>query len=207
MRTVDKSSTIVDEMSTKGLASVIFGRTRRLLLRELVLAAQEPVHLRELARRSGLDPSGLKRELGSLSQAGVVLEETAGNQKTYRLNRRCPIYNELRMIILKTVGLADELRTALQPLGSKITKAFIYGSIASGTETSKSDVDLMVVGDASLREVVGAVSESARRLGRVINPTVLRQKEYSRQLEEQGSFVDRITSGPRIELIGEEYES
>jgi predicted nucleotidyltransferase len=166
-----------------------------------MLAGDRGVHLRELARRTGLDPAGVQRELRKLTKAGIVLERRAGNQKEYSLNRRCPVYPELRMMIVKTIGLADELRTSLEPLKTRIQQAFIYGSFASGTDRPDSDIDLMIVGRVSLREVAKALSDAGRTLSRVINPTVLRPEEYEKRLGESNSFVQLVASGDRIMLI------
>lgn len=181
----------------------MFPRSRLLTLKELVLAGGKQIHLRELARRTGLDPTGLGRELKNLEMAGIVTVAHSGNQKLYMLNPACPIRNELVMMILKTAGLADELRSALIPLKNKIKKAFIYGSFASGTQKFDSDVDLMVVGNVSLKDVVKAVAETGRKLSREINPTVFKSDEYGEKLEDPGSFPKRIEGGPVIYLIGE----
>ena len=105
-------------------------------------------------------------------------------------------------MILKTVGLADELRRALDQLGKRIQKAYIYGSFASGTQKFDSDVYLLVVGDVTLKEVVKAVSETGRKLSREINPTVLKPAEYREKLTDPSGFLGRVEDGPVIYLIG-----
>jgi len=188
-------------MSTSRVASSLFPLTRRLVFRQLMLAGDRGVHLRELARRTGLDAGGVQRELRKLTKAGIIVERPVGNQKEYSLNRRCPVYPELRMMIVKTIGLADELRSALEPLKARIHQAYIYGSFASGTDHPESDIDLMIVGRVSLREITKALSDAGRTLSRVINPTVLRPEEYEQRLRESNGFVQLVSSGDRITLI------
>jgi predicted nucleotidyltransferase len=188
-------------MST-GLSGALFPRTRRLVLRELVLAGEIGLHLRGIARRTGLDPSGVRRELQSLVESGIAQTRNVGSQKLFTLNPHCAIYHELRMMILKTVGLADELKKALEPLGPRIKLAYIYGSIAAGADRAESDIDLIVVGRVSLSEVVRAVSGVARSLGREINIRVMSVSEYRSRLKIENSFEMRIQSGPIITLIG-----
>lgn len=190
-------------MSTKGLASSLFPLTRRLVLRELVLDEKKGIHLRELARRTSLDLKGVQREVRNLSEYGIILEENVGNQKQYRLNEKSPIYSELKMLIIKTVALADELNKALQPLKGKIDIAFIYGSFAAGTEDSESDIDLMVVGDVSLKEIIGAVYEVGQKLSRQISPTVLSLNEYQKGMQERSGFIFKVSSEMKISLIGD----
>ena len=203
---VDKSSTIVDVMSTKDIASSLLPRTRRLLLTELVRSAA-PIHLRELARRTGLDPSGVQRELKNLVSSGIVIEKSAGNQKEYSLNVNCPIHPDLRMLIIKTTGLADHLRSALEAFKGKIILAYIYGSFADGTADAGSDVDVMIVGDIGLRTLAHPLAVVARELCREINPVTYKPSEYESELKTKGSFIYRIHNGPRIILIGESNES
>ena len=70
-----------------------------------------------------------------------------GRQVYFEANPDSPIYKELRGIIVKTAGVADTLRIALAPLAKRISTAFIYGSVAKGTDTARSDIDLMVIGN------------------------------------------------------------
>lgn len=179
----------------------IFPKTRRLIFRELYRAGEKGLHLREIARRTGLDASGVRRELKNLIQAGVVTEQSIGNLKVYSFNKRSPIYPELKILIAKTAGVADVIRDALKPLAAKIDYAYIYGSIASGTESPDSDIDLMVVGNVSLKQVVGSVSKAGRELAREINPTVLKKSEYDLRLSKNDGFIARVNSGKKIELI------
>ena len=194
-------------MSTNTLASALFPKTRIEILKELVLSDGKPLHLRELARRTGLDPSGISRELKNLTGVGLVIESRSGNQKLYILNKRSPIYSEIKMTILKTAGLADEITSALDGLSDRIDKAFIYGSFASGTYNNSSDIDLMIVGSVSLREVTGAVMKVSRKLCREVNPVVISSMEYEKKLKDSSSFVSRITSGSVINIKGDTDES
>jgi predicted nucleotidyltransferase len=204
---VDKMSTIVDDMSTKGLAASLLPLTRRLVLRELTLSKENPIHIRRIARQTGLDPSGVQREIKNLLESGIIVEERSGNQKLYSLNESCPIYQELRTIIIKTVGVADRLRDALTPLRGKIHEAFIYGSFASGTENADSDVDLMVIGDSSLKEIVSAVSSVGHEINRVINSTVISKAEFEKRLKEKDGFMTRVYKGSKIIILGKSNDA
>ena len=194
-------STIADTMSTHSLAEALFPRTRRTVLQHLS-ESHDGLHLRELERRTGVNSRHLLRELHSLRDAGLLMAKNVGNQIIYQLNPDCPIYDEVRSIVRKTVGLAGVLREALEPLSTKIDLAYIYGSLAQGQERSDSDVDLMIVGDVSLREISPLLTEAHRALRREISPTLYRPTEYEKALEDNDSFVRRVHDGPRINLIG-----
>ncbi|MFH1515727.1 MAG: nucleotidyltransferase domain-containing protein [bacterium] len=199
-------STIVDEMSTKNLANALFPLTRLSILRELILSNGKSIHLRELARRTGLDARGVQREVRNLLDVGIIDEEKSGNQKLYRINEKCPVYPELKMLIIKTVGVADEIRKALEPLKNKIKMAFIYGSIAKGNEDSQSDIDLMLVGDVKLEVLFKALSDAHNKLKRVINPSTISVNEFKERLTDDEDFISRIWKDQKIILIGDEDE-
>lgn len=188
-------------MSAAGLAESLFPRTRSAIFRHL-FQNEEGLHLRELERRSGVNSRHLMRELHSLRAAGILVSKKVGNQVIYRLNPNCPIYDDLRSIIRKTVGLADTLREQLQPFASRIKRAYVYGSQASADARPDSDVDLMIVGDVSLREISSAIRSAGKTLGRVVNPTVYTQDDYHEELQTHESFVHRVHNGLRIDLLG-----
>lgn len=197
----DNMSTLADNMSAIGLAKALFSNSRIAILKELSQEA-DGLHLRELERRSGINNRQLQREVHTLRDAGILLSKQVGRQITYRLNPQCPIYNELRAIIRKTAGLAQTLLGALEPVSDRVSIAYVYGSCASGQETVMSDVDLMVVGELTLRELSSPIRQASRELQRDVNPTLYRIDEYKKALEDDTSFVFRVHHGSRVNLIG-----
>jgi len=194
-------------MTANNILSSLIPKTRQILLRELVAADGEYVHVRELERRTGVYSVNISRELRKLKAGGIVESKEVGRQLHYRLNERCPIYHELRSIIIKTVGIAGPLKSALAALAPKAKFAYVFGSFADGTSGAESDVDVMVVGRVSLLEVVEALADASERLSREINPTVYSRKEYRAELASGEGFVYEVHHGPKILLIGEPDET
>jgi len=188
-------------MSPLQIAPTLFPAARLAVLRWLA-DNEDGLHLRELERRSGLNKHGLARELHALRDAGILVSTSVGNQVIYRLSSECPIYDELRSIIRKTVGLAGVLREALEPFADRIDLAYVYGSFARGEVRPDSDIDLMIVGAVSLREVSSAIRTAGRILRRVINPTSYAPDEYAAELRTEDSFAARVHGAPRIDVIG-----
>lgn len=184
------------------LADLLFGAYRRDVLGLLLLHPGEAYHVREIARMTGKPANTLYRELMALAKAGLLLRTPQGNQVAYRANPECPIYEELRGIFKKTTGLADVLREALAPLRAHITAAFVYGSVASGEENARSDIDVMIVGEIKFEDAIYALSAAEKALRREINPHVFPPKEYRAKLAERGGFLERVLEGPKILLIG-----
>jgi predicted nucleotidyltransferase len=188
------------------LGTVFFGAYRRQVLGLLLLHPDESFHLREIARATNTQPGTLRRELAQLTDAGVLRREKVGNLVRYRVDTACPIYDELRGILKKTVGVADVLREALAPLSDRISVAFVYGSVASGAERRASDIDVMVIGSASFEEVVGALHSSQEELRREINPNVYSLAEFKKKAKEKGSFLARVLDEPKLFILGNEHD-
>src|SRR5262249_16268308 len=133
------------------LAEILSSRAKAEIFRLLFGPSRLELHLREIERRSGLNVATVQQELRRLVRLGLIESRPDGNRVYYRAAHGHPLFHDLRNLVLKTVGLVDVLRDALKPL--KIRVAFVFGSIASATEQAHSDVDLLVIGEASLREI------------------------------------------------------
>ncbi|WP_454454954.1 nucleotidyltransferase domain-containing protein [Thauera phenylacetica] len=192
-------------MKTKAaLSDLLFpNQYRRKVLGLLLMRPEQQIHLRELARVIGAAPGTLKKELDALCEAGLLRAERVGNQVRFCANTAHPVFPELQALIRKTIGLVDALRLSLAPLAGRIDAAFVFGSMASGTESAGSDIDLMVVGDAGFAEVVDATYEAQAALGREINPKVMSASEWQAKKAERNAFLQDVLNKPRIMLIGD----
>jgi len=158
-------------------------------------------YLKGLVRELGVSNNAVRQELDRLERLRVLSSRRQANIRYYRLNRACPIYPELRGLVLKTTGVARVLRECLQDIGT-IELAFIYGSYAQGTEGPASDIDLLVVGHVELGKLRRVLREVERQLGREINETVYDPDEFAELRSRQDGFVQRILAQPRILLMG-----
>jgi predicted nucleotidyltransferase len=126
-----------------------------------------------------------------------------GTQKHYQANPESPLFDELCSIVQKTVGLKEPLLDAIASLPMAVQFAAVYGSVAKGTETSSSDVDLMVVSDGLvLEELYAAIAPAEDLLSRRINPTLYTPSEFDRRRESGNAFLSRVLDGPLIILAG-----
>jgi len=190
--------------TTASISDLLFpNQYRRKVLGLLLMRPEQQIHLRELARVIGAAPGTLKKELDALCEAGLLRAERVGNQVRFCANTAHPVFPELQALIRKTIGLADALRLSLAPLAGRIDAAFIFGSMASGTESAGSDIDLMVVGDAGFAEIVDATYAAQATLGREINPKVMSASEWQAKKAERNAFLQDVLNKPRIMLIGD----
>ena len=184
------------------LAHFLLGQSRSAVLGSLFLRPEAALHVRELARLTGVSPGSLHRELRALAEMGLLIRQETGRQVYYRANQQCPVYPELTGLLRKTAGLVDVLRDALVPLAGQIEQAFVYGSMARGDEHAYSDVDLMVIGKVEFTDVVLALSAAQTTLRREINPTVLSRAEFERKLQDADGFVAQVWRGAKLWVVG-----
>ena len=184
----------------------LFSRYRRQALALLLLRPDEQFHVRELERLTGISAGSLHRELKAMAQAGLLIRERQGNQVLYRADRSCSIFEELASIFRKTVGLATLLKDALAPIAARIRVAFVFGSLATGKQHARSDLDVCVLGEIELLEVVRALGPLQESLQREVNPVVMSATRFIDQLAHQERFAERLRDEPKIFIIGNEDE-
>jgi predicted nucleotidyltransferase len=191
----------------KGLGGAIFTRTQQRVLGLLFGESGRSFYASEIIRRAGAGSGAVQRELARLEAAGLITVRRVGSQKHLQANSDSPIFSELRSIIEKTVGLADPIRRALDPIAKKISAAFVFGSVAKGSDRSSSDIDLFILSDSiSLGQVFALLEPVSATLHRTINPTILSRKEIARRRSSGNAFLTRVLSQPKIWVIGEEHD-
>jgi len=191
-------------MKTNRLAELLSSRARAEIFRLLFGGRGEELHVREIERRSGLNNSTLRQELRKLVGLDLVQSRRDSNRVYYGAKAENPLYPEIRNLVLKTSGLSDVLKSALRD--KRIHVAFVFGSIASGEEKAGSDVDLMVIGQLGLRDLSRLLSGIEEKIGREVNPHVLREEEFRKRIRAKEHFVSRIMETPKIFIVGSRRE-
>lgn len=187
--------------------TLISSRIRVELLKILALNPESTFNINELSRRTGFSPRGVEKELKNLLSGGILRREVSGNQHRYQLDPLSPINREIKGIITKTVGIAELVKQALQSVEQEISRAFIYGSFASGDYGNDSDVDLYIVTELSGLKLAELLGEVQNEIGRSINIAQFTLDEYNRKKEQNDHFLTRVLEGPKINIFGHENES
>ncbi len=187
------------------LANALFTTTQQRVLRKLFGNTERTYFKQELIARTGSGSGAVQRELARLVESGLVTVTLIGSQKHYQANRNAPIFEELRGIVTKTVGLIDPLRLALRPLAKRIDRALVYGSVAKGAARAGSDIDLLIVAEGlTLEELFAKLAPAERTLGRSIHPTLYTAEEFARRRKSRNPFLLKVLAGEHIYLIGSE---
>ena len=153
------------EATREGLANLLFGAYRHRVLSLLYLRPGDRLHVRMIARLTGVPAGSLHRELRQLAEAGLLVAERSGNQVLYSANEASPVFHELSSMLDKTAGMTPTLQehaaeytvepsgrlpeidaTALAAICRKygVKKMSLFGSAARNELRPDSDVDLLV---------------------------------------------------------------
>ena len=161
--------------------------------------------MREIERKSGFSIGKVQRELKKLVELDLIIKREDGNRVYYEANKDNPLYRDICNVTQKTVGLIHILQESLIKT-KEIEFAFIYGSIARGKENSKSDIDLMVIGNLGLRNVVSLLSGISEKTGREVNPHIFWITEFKKRIQSKDHFITNVVKSKKIFLIGNEDE-
>ena len=206
---VPEMGMIIPEMGTTsskprtGLADALFTPVQQRVLGLLFGQPDRRFQSAELIRLAKGGVGAVHRQLGRLVETDLVTVTRSGNQKHYQARRDSPVFEELHSLIVKTVGVAEPLRQALARKAPAIRAAFVYGSVAKGTDRARSDIDLMVISDSLRYSDLFEVLQTAEAvLGRTVNPTVMTVAQWRAKRARADSFAARVAGQPRVFVIG-----
>lgn len=177
-------------------------KTREDILALYFSHPEKKYYLRQLEKILHFPVQNIRRELINLEKNSIFKKEKSGNQVFYFLNRKSPIYSDIRNIVSKTIGIESQIRESLSGI-SGINKAFIFGSFADETQDSLSDIDIIITGDIDEDVLIEKISRLENKFEREINYHIYSKKEFRERRNEENSFISKILSKPVIFLIGE----
>ncbi len=187
------------------MSEALFPKVRQRVLAVLFGTPDRSFYANEVIALAQSGKGAVQRELADLSAAGLLTVSRQGNQKHYQANAAAPVFEELRGLVLKTMGLADVLRSALAPLAAQVDLAFVYGSVARQQDTAQSDVDVLVISSGlGYADIFGALEPAAATLRRKVNPTLYTPAEFNKRIKNGNAFVTRTLQQPKIWLMGNE---
>lgn len=192
-------------LTRTGLANALFSATQQRVLALLFGQSERSFFITELIALVGAGSGSVQREVRRLAESGLVTVTRIGNQKHYQANPAAPIFEELRGIVVKTLGPAEVLRAALTPLGDKVRLALVYGSVAKHSDSAHSDIDLLIVSDAlTLEQVYAALTPAEQQLGRKGSPTLYTVAEFRQRRAKGNPFLARVLASEYILLTGDD---
>lgn len=184
----------------------LFPRTRQNILGVVLPVPERRWSLSDLAQRLGVPPSSLQRELASLVDAGILSRETDGKRVYFQADPACPLLPDLQALFAKTTGLADQVRSMLEPFGNRVELAFIFGSVARGEQATGSDIDLLIVGAAGLADMALPLRDLERALQIPVNVSHYAPSEFRDKLTQRSHFLQTVLGNPKLWVKGSDDE-
>jgi predicted nucleotidyltransferase len=176
-------------------------KLRRKLLTYSFTHPDENYYVRELSHLINEDPGNLSRELKRLEDEGLYTSMIKGRLKIFSLNKRYPLFKELKKIIFKTEGVQGSLKDLVQRYEG-IALAFLYGSYAKNGERKGSDIDLVVVGNFPRNPFTQDVRQLESKLNREINFISYAESEFAKERKKEGGFLNLVLKDKIIVLKG-----
>ncbi|MBL7171049.1 MAG: nucleotidyltransferase domain-containing protein [Candidatus Omnitrophica bacterium] len=183
------------------ITKIFKSKARRALFRLYFTNPEKSFYLRELERGLDTPVSILRKELMTLEKEGIFDSARKGNLLYYSLNKQYPLYDELKNIVFKTIGVQGALSQSLLPL-KDIEAAFIYGSYAKNVDNAKSDIDLFIIGNPDEGKLIEKINTLEKKLKREINYNIYSKNDIKKKKKLKDSFMEDVLESKKIFLIG-----
>jgi len=160
------------------LDSLISSKTRIKLLLRFFLNPNHKAYLRGLASDFGESTNAVRLELNKMEKAGLIEGESQGNRKMFKANNQHPLFEEIRNIVMKHLGLDQLLVQIVHKLGD-VKKVYLTGDLAKGIDTDM--VDVALVGGVDTSYLVKLVTTAESVLQRKIRYVVFSEEEAEKR--------------------------
>lgn len=187
------------------IVKIFKSKARMALLRLYFTNPEKEYYLRELERILSTPVSVIRKELVALERSEIFKLSKKANLCYYSLNKEYPLYDELKNIVFKTVGIQGALKEILLPING-IETAFIYGSYAKNESNIKSDVDLFIIGNIDEDVLLPEINKLEKLLHREINYSLYSRKDFTKKKNNNDSFIKDIVENKKIFLIGDKND-
>jgi len=192
---------------TFSLSDALFSKVQQRVMALLFGQPERSFYTSEILRHVDSGVGAVDRELNRLHRSGLVTLKRVGNQKHYRANKDAPVFDELRGLLEKTVNVTAPLKKSFEPYANGIHSAFVFGSVAKGSDTADSDVDVLVIGDGlNYSDLYTAAQEAELTLKRPVRPLFMSSHDWQRRASDEGSVLNKISQSPKLFFIGSEDE-
>ncbi|HEX8923102.1 MAG TPA: hypothetical protein VF828_00015 [Patescibacteria group bacterium] len=182
----------------QSLKHLLVSKTRQKLLGILFYQPSEIYYVRQLVRLADEEINSVRRELENLKNADVVTSEQRGNRLYYQANVNSSMFLELLVLAHKSSGLGEGIQKNRDKVGAikLIAASFEY---LTGTKKGEGSIDMIIVGDISIREIDNLIKSEESRLQKEINYMVMDRSEFRLRKQKRDPFlVDFFLACPFI---------
>ena len=171
-----------------------------------VLHPQEEAYLAQIVSSTDRLLIQVQRTLKRLVDTGLILKAIRQGKTYYRADVKHIAYKDIKHLVLKAKVFSDSLKKDLEVLKTKVDYGFIYGSVAKGTNSSQSDIDLFFIGNLNYHDASSFIFHLSRELVQEVNLIIFSPQEILKAIENKNSFILNVLREPKIWLFGEDNE-
>lgn len=163
------------------LDTLITSKLRVKLLTRFFLNPEVRSWLRGLETEFGVSSNAVRQELNRLEEADIIRSEEEGNRKLFKVNDTHPLFDDVRRIVLKTVGIEQVVENVLRRLGN-LKKVYLTGALARGIDAP--EVELYIIGDVDRTYLSRLTNKAEKMIGKTIRTAVFTPEEWDPELIE-----------------------
>tara|TARA_Y100000996_G_scaffold413636_1_gene402330 strand:+ start:285 stop:797 length:513 start_codon:yes stop_codon:yes gene_type:complete len=143
------------------LGQLITSKTRLRLLIKFFISQANRGYLNGLANEMGESTNSIRKELNHLFDAGYLNKIKSNNKIEYKVNIKHPLYETLRKVVLKHLGLDDLVETVLDRMGN-VERIIIIGDYAKGIDSG--NIEVILVGEDLNFNYISQLEEKIEKL-------------------------------------------
>ncbi len=189
---------------TNSLKRLFISSTRQKLINILFTSPSEIFYVRQLVRLSEEEINSVRRELDNLKKGGIIESESRGNRLYYWANESSPLFTDLLVLARKSSGFGAAIRNK-EKVGKLRILLYSYSFLTNQTN-SGSDVDMILVGTVSLKEIESLVKKEEEKFGREINYMIMDKKELQLRKQKRDPFIIDFFLNCPVLIIGTPQE-
>ena len=178
-------------------------KNRARLLKLFFTNPDRAFYMQEIGRILGKKPGTFQRTLNNLVSEGTLESEYRANARYFKVNKNYPLFQELKSIVFKTVGISGSLKDVLGRIGN-VEFAFIYGSFAKAKEDHMSGIDLITIGDLNEDRLIRELDRLEKQLPREINCRLYTLKEFRKEVLGRTPLLVEILRDKKVMVMGDE---
>ena len=143
------------------LNQLITSKTRLRLLIKFFISQANRGYLNGLASEFNESTNSIRKELNHLSEAGYLEKYKDNNKVGYKANVNHPMFDILRKIVHKHLGLEDIVTRVLERMGD-VEKIVLIGDYAKGLDTGI--IDIVLLGKNLNTEYIDSLEDKIKPL-------------------------------------------
>jgi predicted transcriptional regulator len=160
---------------------LISSKTRVKLLIRLFFNPQARSYLRELAKEFNVSTNSVREELNQLKKTQLLKSQKDGRQIYYMANQEHPLYQDLKSMVSKVMGIDKVVDGIVSRLGD-LEKAYLIDDYAEGKDTGV--IDLLLVGNIDQHHLNDLSRKTERYIKRKIRSLVLSSEEFNEDFQQ-----------------------